>query len=140
MRTRLGLLDLSLVRAQRAELVEERLVREEVDVLDVVVRLPLALVFLFRFPGRASVRGGDGGGRDRASAEGEKRRRRRRRATMIRRSSFVAAAFDAHRRRDEGEEEEDAETIARSDATPKRAHLGWMPFRMHRRRKSASLS
>ena len=90
--------------------------REEVDVLDVVVRLPLALVFLFRFPGRARVRGGDGGGRDRASAEGEKRRRRRRRAMMIRWSSFVAAAFDAHRRRDEGEEEEDAETIARSDA------------------------
>ena len=48
---RLGAFDLALVRAQRAELLQEGLVREEVDVLDVVVRLALTLEFLLGLPG-----------------------------------------------------------------------------------------
>ena len=45
-----GALDLALVRAKLAEFLEEGLVREEVDVLDVVVGLVLALELLLGLP------------------------------------------------------------------------------------------
>tara|TARA_B100000405_G_scaffold67822_1_gene46482 strand:+ start:5265 stop:5477 length:213 start_codon:yes stop_codon:yes gene_type:complete len=45
-----GALDLALVRAELAEFLEEGLVREEVDVLDVVVGLVLALELLLGLP------------------------------------------------------------------------------------------
>ena len=46
----LGLFYLALVRAQLAELLQQRLVRQEVDVLHVVVRLALPLHLLLRLP------------------------------------------------------------------------------------------
>ena len=111
-----GALDLALVRAEVAEFLEEGLVREEVDVLDVVVGLVLALELLLGLPAAWSGRGWSAVGADWVI---NRRRAAGRRSDGTRRG-FASAGFREMKRGF--------------------AYLGWMPLRMHRRRKSASLS
>ena len=111
-----GALDLALVRAEVAEFLEEGLVREEVDVLDVVVGLVLALELLLGLPAAWSGRGWSAVGADWVI---NRRRAAGRRSDGTRRG-FASAGVREMKRGF--------------------AYLGWMPLRMHRRRKSASLS